>query len=77
MTPDERASRAERVIDETIEQLLELATHFTADGTVSGAHAGAALEIAAGALARNARIAGIDADTSRRSANGGASSSSS
>lgn len=61
MTPDERAARAERVIEETIEQLLELSSYFTGDGTASGAAAVHALELAGSVLARNARIAGIDA----------------
>lgn len=59
MTPDERADRAERVIEETIEQLRELGLHFKGDGYRDGIVAADAIELAESALERNARIAGI------------------
>jgi hypothetical protein len=77
VTPDERANRAERVIDETCEQLVELASYFSSEESRATAATVHALELAAGLLARNARIAGIVLDPPRNGGTGGSSSSNS
>lgn len=61
MTPDERAERAERVIEETIGQFHAFAAWFFDDAARVGTTAAIVMRYAAETLERNARIAGIPA----------------
>jgi hypothetical protein len=71
VTPDERAERAERVIEETVHQFRQFADWFQQDATHVGLVPSRLMTYAAEELARNARIAGIAIASLKGSAHDG------